>query len=199
MTEHYYTSEPQSASRPEQFTTELRGHTLKFLTDRGVFARGRIDFGSELLIEHVQTAPDAKVLDIGCGYGPIGLSLAKESPAREVSLVDVNKRAVALTKKNAQLNQIDNVRIFESDLFERVTDKDYDLIVTNPPVRAGKRVVYALFEQSAAHLRPGGELWLVIQKKQGAPSAYKKLSACFSDVQEVAKKKGYRLYKAIKS
>jgi 16S rRNA (guanine1207-N2)-methyltransferase len=198
MSEHYYTSSPQVKSREERIEITLRGMKLTFYTDRGVFSKEKVDFGSELLIDVIEANEDAKILDVGCGYGPIGLSLAKESSKRSITMVDVNQRALTLAGKNAKVNGIENISIQESDLLVNVEDRDFDLIISNPPIRAGKDVVHTLFEQSYDHLKPEGELWIVIQKKQGSPSAIKKLESLFEIVEEVTKKKGYRIIRAKK-
>jgi 16S rRNA (guanine1207-N2)-methyltransferase len=199
MTEHYFSRSPQTASEKQIMTVRLRGQTLKLQTDRGVFAKGRVDFGSQFLIESIRVPEEASLLDIGCGYGPIGLSLAKESSRRSVTLADVNRRALELARQNALLNGVaEQVQVVESDLFQSLADSVYDCIVSNPPVRAGKQVVHALLHDSTHYLRDGGELWIVIQKKQGAKSALHKLQECFADVREVAKKKGYRIIRAKK-
>lgn len=144
--------------------------------------------------------PDVKgqVLDVGCGYGPIGLSIAKEFNDRIVHMVDVNERALELAKENASINHITNINIYESDRLVNVKGDQFAAILTNPPIRAGKQTVHDIFEQSHEHLVPNGELWVVIQKKQGAPSTLEKLKTLFSDVETVDKSKGYFIIKAKK-
>lgn len=200
MTEHYYSSNPSIESKPFTFEYKLKGHSFIFTSDLGVFSKSEIDFGSKLLIDSM-IVPTVKgnVLDVGCGYGPIGLTLAKENPNRQVEMVDVNERALQLARKNSEQNKIDNVSIYQSDLFENVKDDSFAMIVTNPPIRAGKKVVHEIFEQSYQHLTGNGELWIVIQKKQGAPSAIEKLESIFSEVEVVVKKKGYYIIKSKKS
>lgn len=198
MSDHYYSKNPQAASQEMMLQLELRGQSLRFYTDRGVFSKSGIDFGSQLLVESVELAPNTRILDVGCGYGPIGLTLAKEEPSCHVTLVDVNNRALQLCQKNADLNQVSNVRILESNLLESLAGESFDLILSNPPIRAGKHVVHGLFEQSIQALNPGGELWIVIQKKQGSPSAFSKLEELYEKVEEVTKKKGYRIFRAKK-
>lgn len=140
----------------------------------------------------------AKVLDVGCGYGPIGISAAHLASKGHVTMIDINSRAVELARENAQHNGIRNVTVMESDVLSAVQGQTFDVILTNPPIRAGKAVVHAIFEQAYDHLNEGGCLWVVIQKKQGAPSAVAKLESMFPVVEEVGKDKGYRILKAQK-
>lgn len=199
MTEHYYSKQPAVESDEQQFSHVLRGQQLHFYSDRGVFAKKGIDLGSQLLIESLIISNEARIIDVGCGYGPIGLTLAKESPTRLVTMIDINERAVKLAAKNAVLNGITNVRIYESNLFSAVLERDFDAVITNPPIRAGKRVVYELFDSAYQMLTGGGQLWVVIHKKHGAASAFRKLSETFERVEEVTKKKGYRIFCATKT
>jgi 16S rRNA (guanine1207-N2)-methyltransferase len=199
MTEHYYSRTQNVESDPKYWDYKLRGQTFRFKTDNGVFSKREVDFGSRLVIEtFVMPEVEGKVLDVGCGYGPIGLSIAKENPTRTIHMIDVNKRAIELAKENAELNRVDNVKIYESDRLLNVEEADFAAILTNPPIRAGKKTVHDIFVQSYEHLAPGGELWVVIQKKQGAPSALEKLTQIFSDVETVDKSKGYFIIRATK-
>ncbi|WP_335872153.1 class I SAM-dependent methyltransferase [Bacillus sp. 2205SS5-2] len=198
MTDHYYSRTPNVESNPVYWRVELRGNTFKFKTDQGVFSKNEVDYGSRLLIDVFQS-PRVKgdLLDVGCGYGPIGLSLAKSSQDCTVSMVDVNERALSLAKENAENNNVHNVSIYESDELHSVVG-EFAAIVTNPPIRAGKTVVHNILRQSFQHLLVGGELWVVIQKKQGAPSAQSKLEEIFGNVDVVVKKKGYHILRAQK-
>ncbi|HHY71842.1 MAG TPA: class I SAM-dependent methyltransferase [Bacillus bacterium] len=200
MTEHYYSNKPSVESKPFTFHYKLKGHSFVFTSDFGVFSKSEIDFGSKLLIDTIVIpAVRGDILDIGCGYGPIGLALAKENPERHVDMVDVNERALQLARKNSEQNKVDNVSIYQSNLFENVKEESFAVIVTNPPIRAGKKVVHDLFEKSYHYLVENGELWIVIQKKQGAPSAIEKLQSIFAEVEVVSKKKGYYIIKSKKS
>ncbi|MGG6312223.1 class I SAM-dependent methyltransferase [Paenibacillus macerans] len=199
MSDHYYTSRPKAAHDRKMWDATLRGQTYRFISDAGVFAKGGVDFGSRTLIEAMDIPMDAEVLDIGCGYGPIGLTAARLAGRGHVTMIDVNGRAVELAKENAAANKVDNVTILESDLFAAVGDRQFDVVLTNPPIRAGKATVHAIFEGAFERLRSGGALWVVIQKKQGAPSAKEKLESLFSRVEEVTKDKGYRIFKAVKA
>ncbi|MFC5401613.1 class I SAM-dependent methyltransferase [Cohnella soli] len=195
MNDHYYSSQPKSASDKQTFEAVLRGHKLKLTSDAGVFSRDGVDYGSRVLIEHMDIPQQASVLDVGCGYGPIGLVAARLAPQGHATLIDINERAVALAKANAKANGIENVTFTPSDLFSAVADRKFDVILSNPPIRAGKAVVHRLFEESFDRLNPGGTLWIVIQKKQGAPSARAKLEEIFGEdeVEEVGKDKGYKV------
>lgn len=174
---------------------------MTFAADAGVFSKSGVDFGSRLLIEHADIPPGSRVLDVGCGYGPIGLAIAATVPGVHVTLIDINERAVALARENARRNGIRNVTIEVSDLFEAVGGQTFDAVLTNPPIRAGKAVVHRIFAESYDALVPGGVLWVVIQKKQGAPSAAAKLEELFGGgrVREAAREKGYRILRAEKT
>lgn len=198
MADHYYTQKPSTAHDERVFSFLLRDREFRFVTDAGVFSRDRVDFGSLLLIETMQIPQAARVLDVGCGYGPIGLCAASLAEQGHVTMIDVNERAVALACGNAERNQIKNVEILQSDLYEAVKGRIFDVILTNPPIRAGKETVHRIFTEGYELLAEGGEMWVVIQKKQGAPSALKKLQEIYREVEEVDRSKGYFIFKAYK-
>lgn len=198
MSEHYYTQKPTTGRDQRVIEATLRGKKLKLMTDAGVFSKNEVDFGSQLLIETMELPRHAQVLDVGCGYGPIGLSAAIAAPEGQVTMVDINERAIELARINAQTNGVSNVTILQSDALAAVKDRRFDIVLTNPPIRAGKETVHRIFAEAAEVLVDGGSLWIVIQKKQGAPSAFAKLQQLFSQVEEVAKSKGYRIFKATK-
>jgi 16S rRNA (guanine1207-N2)-methyltransferase len=199
LTEHYYSAKPTVAHELNQIQIRLRGKDFTFVTDAGVFSKKEIDFGSMLLIETMVIKQTDSVLDVGCGYGPIGLSAAVLADQGHVTMVDINERAVLLSRDNAKRNGVSNVTILQSDLLAQVAERKFDCILTNPPIRAGKAVVHEIFSQAYSALVPDGQLWVVIQKKQGAPSAFTKLEAIFGNVREVIKDKGYRIFKATKN
>lgn len=199
MSEHYYSRTQKVESDPKFWDYTLKNHQFRFKTDNGVFSKKEVDFGSRLLIEtFVFPEIEGPILDVGCGYGPIGLSIAKSNQERKVHMVDVNHRAIELAKENAELNRIGNIEVYESDRLSGVAEMNFAAVLTNPPIRAGKKIVHDIFEQSYQHLASDGELWIVIQKKQGAPSALDKLNQFFSEVNVVAKDKGYFIIKAKK-
>ncbi|QAY67849.1 class I SAM-dependent methyltransferase [Paenibacillus protaetiae] len=199
MAGHYYSAKPDVKSDRQTVETKIRDFSFRFVTDAGVFSKSAVDYGSRVLLETLTINPDAKVLDVGCGYGPIGLTAAKLAPQGHVTMIDINERAVELARHNAKLNGIANVTIVQSDLYEKVKDAAFDTILTNPPIRAGKAVVHRIFEEGYERLVPGGRMWVVIQKKQGAPSAEAKLLSLFGQVDEITKDKGYRIFCAVKS
>lgn len=198
MSQHYYSQQPEARHDRRSINTELRGKSLRFTSDAGVFSKGDIDYGSRVLIEAMVIPDGAGVLDVGCGYGPIGISAAYLAPKGHVTMIDINSRAVELARENAQHNGIRNVTVMQSDVLSAVHGRKFDVILTNPPIRAGKAVVHQIFEQAYDHLHEGGSLWIVIQKKQGAPSAVAKLESLFPVVEEVGKDKGYRIIRAQK-
>lgn len=200
MSEHYYTRDPKVKSDRNLITSTLRGKSLHFVTDAGVFSKGGIDFGSQLLVESFDMPHvDGDILDVGCGYGPIGLSIAANFSERQIQMVDVNERAIALSKENARANHLSNVNIYSSNGLLDVSDADFAAILTNPPIRAGKKTVFSFYEKSFLKLAVGGELWVVIQKKQGAPSSMKKLEALFGNIEVITRQRGYYILKAIKN
>ena len=137
-------------------------------------------------------------MDLGCGYGPIGLALAKKNPQANVEMVDVNELALDLAKQNAALNGLRNVNIHQSNIYDKVQAADFTAIITNPPIRAGKDVVHTMLTEAKEHLATGGMVLAVLQKKQGAPSAKKKMTEVYGNCQIIAKDKGYYILQSIK-
>lgn len=199
MSEHYFSKEPQSISSPKTWSYQLKEKVYTFTSDVGVFSKNEVDFGSRLLIEQFEPPViTGDFLDLGCGYGPVGIVLSDYHPDRNVVMADVNERAVMLAKQNADHNNVDNVECIQSDRFANLKQRSFAAILTNPPIRAGKRVVHQMFEESKAALDEQGELWVVIQKKQGAPSARERLESLFGEVEIVARKKGYFILRCVK-
>lgn len=199
MTNYYYSKNPDVEHEQKFFDFELLGNNLAFVTDNGVFSKNTIDYGSRVLLNALSDQDlNKKVLDVGCGYGPIGLAIAKREPKAIVDMVDVNELALDLAKQNAAKNNISNVDIFASDVYDDVSKTDYDLIVTNPPIRAGKDVVHNILAKAYDHLNQGGSLVAVLQKKQGAPSAKKKMTEVFGNCEVILKDKRYFILKSVK-
>ncbi|MET3574328.1 class I SAM-dependent methyltransferase [Bhargavaea ullalensis] len=199
MGDHYYSKDPHAESAPMTWKTELRGMPFVFRTDAGVFSKGEVDFGSRLLVDTFEEPPAAgPLLDIGCGYGPVGLTAARLLPGRTVHMVDVNSRALSLARENARANGAGNTEIYESDGGADVRGSGFAAVLTNPPIRAGKDTVFRIYEDAHGLLAPEGELWVVIQKKQGAPSTEAKLRELFGNAETVSKKKGYHIFRSVK-
>lgn len=201
MSDHYFTNKPNVVSETAAWTYTLRGREFKFVTDAGVFSKKTVDFGSRLLIEAFDFSEmiPGDLLDVGCGYGPMGLALAKEDAERKVEMVDVNERALGLAKQNASNNRLPNVLIHTSNIYESVVGKDFAAIVSNPPIRAGKEVVHGILTGAFELLKKGGTLTIVIQKKQGAPSAKAKMEETFGNAQVIVKDKGYWIIQSVKN
>lgn len=195
MANMYYDKNPESQHDLHELKVTLLGETFTFLTDAGVFSKKMIDYGSQVLLSTLFFQEGEKVLDLGCGYGPLGISLAKVQKV-DATMVDINNRAIDLTKKNAEKNGV-TVKIQQSNIYETV-EGSFDHIISNPPIRAGKQVVHEIIEKSIDFLNFGGDLTIVIQKKQGAPSAKDKMSLVFGNVETVKKDKGYYILRSIK-
>ncbi|MDO1604444.1 class I SAM-dependent methyltransferase [Lactobacillus sp. YT155] len=197
MAEQYFETNPNSEHNIKEWKFTLLDNELKFQSDNGVFSKNTVDFGSRVLISAFDESviPEGEILDLGCGYGPIGLSIAKKFPDRQITMSDVNERALELAKTNAELNDIENVEIIESSVYDKISKK-FAAILTNPPIRAGKEIVSAMVSDASKHLIDGGSIWVVIQKKQGAPSVKKLMQETFNNVEVVKKDKGYYILKA---
>ncbi|MFK4879262.1 class I SAM-dependent methyltransferase [Lactococcus petauri] len=195
-TNMYYEDNRDLAHDVQELSVELLGLPLHFLTDAGVFSKNAIDYGSRVLLYNFQPEGAKTLLDVGCGYGTLALTLAKKYGLK-ATLVDVNSRALDLAKKNADKNNIEVNDIFLSNIYDQVEGK-FDAIISNPPIRAGKEVVHTILSDAYEHLNDGGHLTIVIQKKQGAPSAQKKMKDVFDNCEIVAKDKGYYILKSYK-
>ncbi len=195
---HYFDERPSVASRPRRIRARLRGREWTFVTDRGVFGRDAIDGGSRLLIETMRIVPTDHVLDVGCGYGPVGLVAAVLAPAGRAVLVDVNARAVLLATQNAELNHVSNVEILLGDGSAPVAGRTFDVALMNPPIRAGRPTLLRLVREVWDILRPGGRLVFVVRTAQGARTLAREVAAIFGKITELAKESGYRVYEAAK-
>ena len=193
-TEHYYTASPRSSLRTRHFTVRLRGRTWTFETSSGVFAQRGLDPGTRLLIDTMRIGRRDRVLDLGCGYGPAGLVAAALAPQGHAWLVDTNHRAAALAAANARGNGLTNVRVLVGDAASAVREGGMDVVVTNPPIRAGRRVVLAFIEGAWRALRPGGRFYLVARTAQGAQTLSRLIAERFGSVQQVAASGGYRVF-----
>lgn len=191
---HYFTNEENLKSEIEKVIAEINGIPFYFYTDNGVFSKGELDFGTELLLKNFKyDNPNNKtLLDIGCGCGPIGIYASHLGFAVDMS--DVNKRAIHLSKMSLKEQGL-NANVFESDAYKNITNK-YDYIVSNPPIRVGKEKLYEIVMNAKEHLKDGGSLWIVVRKQQGAESMLRDMKNAYKTVEVIAKKKGFFIIKA---
>ena len=196
---HYYINDDKLESKPRLISFTMDGKTISLMSDNGVFSKNELDQGTEILIRSLLPLDlYGDILDLGCGIGTIGLTLAYLLPHVNLICVDVNTRALALAQENAKRLQISNrVRCLQSDVYSGV-EGQFNYIVSNPPIRAGKKVTYAMYEGALEHLIGGGSLIIVIRKAQGALSAKAYLESIFSNVRILEKKKGFYVIQAIK-
>lgn len=194
--EHYFTNNENLKSEIRTINYSYDANDFVFLSDLGVFSKDKIDYGSKVLVENYlkYNHDNKKILDVGCGYGFIGIVLSKVTNSY-VEMVDVNKRALHLTERNINENKV-NAKAYMSDAYQSVKDK-YDVIITNPPIRAGKEKVLEILNGSVEHLNSGGELWFVIRKDQGAKSIVKVLNKELI-VENTEKSKGFYIFRAKK-
>ncbi|WDL98949.1 class I SAM-dependent methyltransferase [Alicyclobacillus sp. ALC3] len=192
MSDHYYAATPESESHVRTVTIRCRGVERMLWTDNGVFAKRGLDSGSALLIETVELPNRGVVVDLGCGYGPLTAILSVVYPGLSFVMLDINERAVTLARRNTEVYR-ERITAFASDGFAAVPDLCADAVVLNPPIRAGKAVIYRLFEEARSHLAVAGTLWVVIHKKHGAESAERKLAELGADVRVVERKGGFRV------
>lgn len=200
MENHHYYSKTQDdlISEPKTFTFNYKDNQFKFHTDHGVFSKDYIDYGSFVMLNNfVPNNIKLPILDMGAGYGPIGIVVSRLYD-KEVVMCEINERAYLLNKQNILENKALKAKVFHSDLYECVENLKFSSVITNPPIRAGKQVVYAIYDGAYLHLEVGGELWVVIQKKQGAPSSRDHLLEVFGNCEIVKKDRGYYILKSVK-
>ncbi len=188
---HYFTNE-YIKSDEHLIYVKIKNQDFKFKVDNGVFSKKGLDFGTRTLIENLPSLK-GDILDFGCGYGPIGIFIAKNYKC-SVDMIDINNRCISLALKNSKLNNV-KVNIFPSNIYESV-NKKYDYIITNPPIRVGNKILYKILFEAKEHLKKDGELWLVINKNQGAKTVIKELENYYT-VLLITKNKGFYIIKAI--
>lgn len=194
----YFDNNENLISKKREISVLLNDTKYTFISDNGVFSKGEVDYGSIAILKVLlKQSFTGNILDIGCGYGTIGLILAKNFPECNFLLSDVNIRACTLARENKKSFGVKNVEIIESDIFQNI-DKNFDYIVTNPPIRAGKKVIYSIFEQSYHHLNQNGSLFIVIRRSHGAESAQKFIHSVFGNCELLKKDKGFYVYCATK-
>ncbi len=189
--EHYFSSNPVTKENIKEIKVMILGKEFSFLTSSSVFSKDKLDRASRILIENCR--PEGEVLDLGCGYGAIGIILKKIYKKQiSVTLSDINKRAIALAKKNAKINEV-KVKIIESNLFEKIKN-NFDTIISNPAFHAGREFVYKLIEESYEHLNKNGTLQIVATHNRGGRMIEKKMKELFDNVESLVKQGGIRVY-----
>lgn len=189
---YYFDQNPDTESNIETIKVKINDNIYVFKTDNSVFSKKGLDFGTRTLLENIKEV-NGDVLDFGCGYGPIGIYL-KSNYDCNVDMVDINNRALSLARINSSINNV-NVNIFESDIYSNVSKK-YDFIISNPPIRVGKKILYEILFDAIKYLKKGGQLWIVINKDQGAKTVLKDLGKLYETIL-VEKNKGFYVICAI--
>ena len=177
--EHYFTNNKNLKENINEINAKVKDTEFVFYTDNGVFIKKGLDYGTRVLLENIDLSNKLSFLDVGCGCGPIGIYISKQKKNYTVDMIDVNEKAVNLVKKSLLKNKIDNANVFISDVYENIKNK-YDMIITNPPIHAGKTKVYEIIRGASNYLNEKGELWIVIRKDQGAKSLIKDMNDIYN-------------------
>lgn len=190
----YFEENNNLKTEEKLITIRYKEKKYKFHTSNAVFSKDKFDYGSKILLETItENKLTGKVLDLGCGYGVIGLLLATTNPNLSIDMVDITDRAIELSKKNAHSLNLNNTNIFKSNIYEQVSDR-YNYIITNPPIRAGKDIIRKFLIGAKEHLEPKGELWFVMRKEHGVKSMIKELEEYYL-VELKTKSKGFFIVK----
>ncbi len=199
--EHYYTEQPESKLKIKEISYEVKGLNLMFLTSTSVFSKKKIDFATDLLIRSARIRNDGNLLDLGCGYGVVGITIKKLYPKIKVFMTDINKRAVMLSKRNAELNNVE-VKIFQGNLFEPLRKElkppFFDYILLNPPMSAGRKICMEMINQSHEWLKSKGSLQVVARHKKGGKTLMQYMERVFGNIETIARKKGFHVYYSVK-
>ncbi|HTO01011.1 MAG TPA: methyltransferase [Microthrixaceae bacterium] len=192
---HYFNDDPKVTSKPSTVRLTLPDLSVELHSDRGVFSSERIDPGTKVLLMELPELPAGAVVDVGCGYGPISTTLALRRPGQPIWAVDVNSRALELTRKNLKQHASADTPINVVRPEDVPEELRVSAIVSNPPIRVGKAVLHELLEFWLDRLEPNGEAWLVIQKHLGADSLAKWLNGRGFEVERIKSRQGYRLFR----
>lgn len=192
--EHYFVKKPKSKKREYKFQAVLEGFKLSFVTASGIFSPRKIDLGTFSLIRFMRFKKGNRILDLGCGYGAVGIVAAKMCPSCKVIMADINERAVACAKKNIKINNAKNAVAKQSYFFSGLKDEMFDVILLNPPQSAGLEICYKLIGKSYEHLNKGGSLQVVARKRHGGQRLAEKMEDVFGNLEVFGKKAGYWVY-----
>jgi 16S rRNA G1207 methylase RsmC len=197
MGEHYFSERPVSPERRGLVRARLRGLDMEFVTSSGVFSYRRVDRGTRLLVESMVLPEEGRVLDLGCGYGVVGVVAGRVAPGLEVWMTDINERAVSLAGLNLERNGVEGV-VRQGDLYEPVEGMRFGAVLSNPPISAGlRRVVGGLVEGAVDHLDAGGSLQLVVQSSKGGRALASMMEDAFGGVEVLARGGGYRVLMSV--
>ncbi len=195
MSSHYYSRIPRTKRFARyEFEVVVRGIRVKIVSEPGVFSASRLDPGTRVLIENMVIEDGWRILDLGTGYGIVGIVAAKLAPNGYVIMTDVNKRAIKLARRNLEINDVRNAEVREGNLYEPVKNEVFNTIVTNPPITAGMDVVYRIIEEAPEHLERGGLLQIVARHNKGGKRIMEKMREVFGNVGVIASEGGYRVY-----
>lgn len=203
---HYFDAEPMTESVKKTVDYRVNGMNFSFVTDTNTFSRSGVDKGTDLMITTViddikgrGAHKGERLLDLGCGWGVVGITMKKVFMTFDVTQTDVNSRAVKLSRENADLNRVKIDLQVEGDVCGGIpADRKFDIVMTNPPVRAGKKTVFEFYNQAYEHMDTGATIYVVLQRKQGAPSSEKKLNELFGNCETIAISGGYHIMKSVK-
>jgi 16S rRNA (guanine1207-N2)-methyltransferase len=196
--EHYFTTLPKSEAKLGLIRTTLRGKSFEFLTASSVFSKKQVDLGTRLLVEAIALPETGAVLDMGCGYGAVGIAAAASNPRLHVVMTDVNVRAVHLARQNAEKNKVSNTEVRCGYLYEPVKDSTFHCVLSNPPVSAGMETVKAIITQAPQVMAHEATFQMVIRSKIGAKTLPPVFNETFGNCQVLARKSGYRVLMAEK-
>jgi 16S rRNA (guanine1207-N2)-methyltransferase len=199
LTEHYYTEVPLSKISIFTITPTIRNRPYKFKTCSGVFSYKKVDKGTQLLLNHV-VIPDtaSNVLDMGTGYGIIGIIIAAESPHIQMTMIDINQRAVWIARENLKINKITNAKVYSGNFFAPIKQEKFDVILSNPPLSLGQKIMFEFISNAVNYLTIGGYFYFVVRTKQGAKKMAEKMTETFGNVSLLKIQGGYRLFRAQK-
>ena len=196
---HYFSEKPEIKSEKKRIKYTIQNKKFEFITDNGVFSKSKVDFGTDLMLNEFLKrnkslrSEKIKILDIGCGYGVVSVILKSFYPEISITLSDVNERALELSEENLKKYGINDYHIIKSDAFEKITEK-FNVILSNPPIRAGKDIIFKIYSEAYEHLNENGKFYCVIQTKHGAKSTQKKLMEIFGNCDTVTIDGGYRIF-----
>jgi len=199
MVDHYFSRKPSSERRLYEIRYIINGKNFVFLSSSSVFSSKKIDYGTDLLVRFMALKNGDRILDMGSGYGPVGVVAAHNNPKSEVVMVEINERAASLAKKNLKLNKIRNAKVVCGDFFTPLKEEKFDVILMNPPIAIGLRKIFEVIEESKKYLNPDGSLQVVARHNKGGSRIKEMMQSVFGNVEELAKAGGFRVYMAVLS